>query len=75
MKYREKVNKNVKKNNVNFGSCCHGNNKYTTIILLHSSASFTIIHPIIILTFNFDMLELFYIRFIMVLLRLYLPAF
>ena len=59
MKYREKVNKNVKKKNVKFGSCCHGNNKYTTIILLHSSASFTIIHPIIILTFNFDMLELF----------------
>ena len=39
--------------------CCHGNNKYTTIILLHSAVSITIIHPIIILTFNFDMLELF----------------
>ena len=74
MKYREKVNKNVKKP-VKYGSCCHGNNKYTTIILLHSSVSITIIHPIIILTFNFDMLELFYIRFIMVLLRLYLHAF
>ena len=58
MKYREKVNKNVKKN-VKYGSCCHGNNKYTTIILLHSSVSITIIHPIIILTFNFDMLEMF----------------
>ena len=58
MKYREKVNKNVKKN-VKYGSCCHGNNKYTTIILLHSLVSITIIHPIIILTFNFDMLELF----------------
>ena len=56
MKYREKVNKNVK--NVKYGSCCHGNNKYTTIILLHSWVSITIIHPIIILTFNFDMLEL-----------------
>ena len=47
MKYREKVNKNVKKR------------EYTTIILSHSSVSITIIHPIIILTFNFDMLELF----------------
>ena len=59
MKYREKVNKNVKKNNVKFGSCCHGKNKYTTILLLHSSTSFVIIQPIIILTFNFNMLELF----------------
>ena len=58
MKYREKVNKNVKKN-VKYGSCCHGNNKYTTIISFHSSVSITIIHPIIILTCNFDMLELF----------------
>ena len=56
MKYREKVNKMLK--NVKYGSCCHGNNKYITIILLHSSVSITIIHPIIILTFNFDMLEL-----------------
>ena len=29
------------------------------IILLHSSVSISIIHPIIILTFNFDMLEMF----------------
>ena len=57
MKYKEKVNKNVK--NVKYESCCHGNNKYTKIILLHSSVSITIIHPIIILTVNFDMLELF----------------
>ena len=50
MKYREKVNKNVEKREIW---------KKTTIILLHSSVSITIIHPILILTFNFDMLELF----------------
>ena len=46
MKYSEKVNKNVEK--VKFGSCCHDNYKYTTIILLLSAVSITIIHPIII---------------------------
>ena len=74
MKYREKVNKNVKKREI-WKLLPWQQQKKNTIILLHSSVSITIIHPIIILTFNFDMLELFYIRFIMVLLRLYLRAF
>ena len=56
MKYREKVNKNVKKREI--WKLLPWQHKYITIILLHSSVSITIIHPIIILTFNFDMLEL-----------------
>ena len=54
MKYREKVNKNVKKREI--WKLLPWQQQNITIILLHSSVSITIIHPIIILTFNFDML-------------------
>ena len=56
MKYREKVNKNVKKREI--WKLLPWQQQIHQIILLHSSVSITIIHPIIILTFNFDMLEL-----------------